>query len=320
VNGAGAAEIVRQIATELGAAAARQESGGPASNQAARDILTALDQGRSIPGARANFPILDEAYVYLVDVRLTAYRDQRVWAIVIERLGFNPRGVGHGGIRLDLFYYGPGPTLEPDRMGFRRTSIHVTEDGPEGPTFDDSGTLVRPDARSIRIRGQVVPIRTDAAFYAERGVDVEVMSEAHAADLLRSYERLLRRYEEDPPKRPVEPDARERRAAALRGQVEKYRGQTRVMGHHLLRALLPEHRGALLATDAERRAGLRDGLAQFLQLNEWEHPDLNNRQLPSETETFPMLAEALAAGDPSLYRPTVPPNTHWRHWPEGGSL
>jgi hypothetical protein len=58
----------------------------------------------------------------------------------------------------------------------------------------------------------------------------------------------------------------------------------------------------------------------FLQLDGWTHPDIMNRELPSETEAFQLLANAMAAGDPTLYRPTVRPNTNWHHWPEGGSL
>src|SRR5438552_16543829 len=115
----------------------------------AQNILAALDEGRPVPGARPNFPTLDEAYVYLIDTRLSAYRDDRDWAIVIEKLGFMPRAVGHGGIRVFMYYYGTGVTIQPDRSGFRELSIRVTSDGPDGPTFEDIQD-VRPDVRSIR--------------------------------------------------------------------------------------------------------------------------------------------------------------------------
>jgi hypothetical protein len=285
----------------------------------ARQILDALDYAPSKPGARPRFPQFDEAYIYPVDARLTAYRDDHDWAIVIERLGFNPRGVGHGGIRVDLYWYGTGATGDHDRYGFRQESINVTSDGPDGPTFENLQD-VRADVRSIRIRGVVVPVDTRPEFYAPRGVDLEVMSESHAADLLRSYDRRQRAFEKHPSPRPRRPDARERYAEELRRQVENYRGQTHFEGHHLLRGLLPEHRQALLATDAERRARLREGLPQFLQLDQWYHPDIFSHEFPSETETFVQLADALATGDAARYHPTVPPNTHWRNWPDGGNL
>jgi hypothetical protein len=283
------------------------------------DILAALDEARPLRRARPCFPQLDEAYVSPVDVRLTAYRDERAWAIVIERLGFNPRGVGHNGITVDLYFYGTGTILPKDRYGYRRTSIHVTDDGPDGPTFDGIQD-VRPDVRSIRIRGKVIPVRTDAAFYAEHGVDLEIMSKSHLAELIRSLDRRVRSYAKHPPARPLRPDYRDEWVAVFEKQADEYRGRTHFMGHHLLRGLLSEHRESLLASDEERRSGLSPGLPQFLQLNEWQHPDILNRELPSETESFVLLAESMAAGDTALYRPTIPPNTHWANWPEGGSL
>src|SRR2546421_2219927 len=285
----------------------------------AKDILAALDEGRPVPGARPAFPILDEAYVYPADVRLSAYRDDRDWAIVIERLGFMPRAVGHGGIRVWLYFYGSGVTVEKDRWGHRQTTVEVTSDGPDGPTFKNIQD-VRRNVRSIRIRDKVVPVSTDPAFYAARQIDLEFMSEREIADVLRSFQRQLKAYEKHPPKEPVRPDELKEREAWLRKLHDEHKGEIRFMGQHLLRGLLPEHRQELLATEAERGKGLRDGLPLFMQLDEWQHPDIMNRELPSEMQSFQMLADAMASGEKSRYRPTVPPNTHWRNWPEGGSL
>ncbi|WP_367209946.1 hypothetical protein [Sphingobacterium sp. R2] len=58
----------------------------------------------------------------------------------------------------------------------------------------------------------------------------------------------------------------------------------------------------------------------FLELNEWLHPDLVDNQLPSETETFIQIAEALSTGNKVLYKPTVEPNMRRKYWPEGGTL
>jgi hypothetical protein len=91
-------------------------------------------------------------------------------------------------------------------------------------------------------------------------------------------------------------------------------------GQDLLRVLLPEHRDALLATEQELRRHLKPGLPFFLKLDAWHHPDLADDQLPSQSGTFPALAEALAFGDPNRFRLTRRPNTHWKHWPRGGGL
>ncbi len=80
-------------------------------------------------------------------------------------------------------------------------------------------------------------------------------------------------------------------------------------------------REQLLSTPEELRVNVPPSLKQVLQLNEWHHPDVvDDSCRPSGSETFQQLAEVLSTGDVSLYRPTLPPNTHWRNWPEGGTL
>ena len=88
----------------------------------------------------------------------------------------------------------------------------------------------------------------------------------------------------------------------------------------LCRFLAQAHRDDVLATDDEQRRNVPTTLQRVLELDAWRHPDLVNGEMPSEMATFQMLAEVLARGDTSLYRPTEPPNTDWRNWPEGGSL
>jgi hypothetical protein len=49
--------------------------------------------------------MLDNGYVHLVDSRLSAYRDNERWAIVIEVIGFNYRGGGSNGIDNCLYIF-----------------------------------------------------------------------------------------------------------------------------------------------------------------------------------------------------------------------
>jgi len=86
------------------------------------------------------------------------------------------------------------------------------------------------------------------------------------------------------------------------------------------RALVVNCRDSLLATAPEIAARIPNDLPTFLVLEEWCHPDLAGGQLPSQSEAFQLLAKAMVVGDPATYRPTEPPNTHWSHWPDAGSL
>jgi hypothetical protein len=91
-----------------------------------------------------------------------------------------------------------------------------------------------------------------------------------------------------------------------------------IRGYELLRAVLPEYRGDLLATDEEICEAFRQELPKLLQLDEWYHPDIIGEEKPSENETFQLVAAVLAAGDAGLYQPARQPNNHWRNWPFGG--
>ncbi|HEX5597356.1 MAG TPA: hypothetical protein VFX61_15265 [Micromonosporaceae bacterium] len=88
----------------------------------------------------------------------------------------------------------------------------------------------------------------------------------------------------------------------------------------VLRRILLTHRDLLLATEDELRGRIPFDIPEVLRLEEWHQPVFDDDVLPSETETYKLLAEVLAAGDPGRYRPTLPPTTHWSHWPDSGTL
>lgn len=93
-----------------------------------------------------------------------------------------------------------------------------------------------------------------------------------------------------------------------------------IMVWEYLRGLLPEYRYELLATETELRERIPLDIPEFLKLDEWFHPDISNNEIPSQNETFQMLAIALETGDLNRFHPTRPPNTHWSNWLEGGTL
>ncbi|WP_127507685.1 DUF7003 family protein [Actinoplanes solisilvae] len=85
----------------------------------------------------------------------------------------------------------------------------------------------------------------------------------------------------------------------------------------VLRQLVPDHRELLLADEQELRRRVPADLPEIMRLDDWHHPD---GDLPSESTTFRQLADVLATGRTKLYAPEMPPNTHWSHWPESGTL
>jgi hypothetical protein len=95
----------------------------------------------------------------------------------------------------------------------------------------------------------------------------------------------------------------------------------RVQVFELCRYLAAVERTAVLATGDERRVSVPPDLESILLLDEWNHPNVaDDAERPSSSPTFQELARVLETGDTAAYRPALPANTHWSHWPEGGTL
>lgn len=58
---------------------------------------------------------------------------------------------------------------------------------------------------------------------------------------------------------------------------------------------------------------------EILRLEEWHQHDVHDTK-PSESQVYLQVSDVLATGDPSHYRPTLLPNTHWSNWTESGGL
>ncbi|BBC22645.1 DUF7003 family protein [Pseudanabaena sp. ABRG5-3] len=77
-------------------------------------------------------------------------------------------------------------------------------------------------------------------------------------------------------------------------------------------ALLENYREDLLASRDEYGKFIPEGLTEVLRLDEWQHPNWDC--LPSQTESFPLIAEVLFTGNPNLYKKPQTPNTDWALW------
>lgn len=98
-------------------------------------------------------------------------------------------------------------------------------------------------------------------------------------------------------------------------------GEPDIRVFELARYLAQVRRRDILATEDELRVNVGPELTQVLQIDEWNHPDVADEACrPSGSETFQQLAEVMVTGDARRYRPTLPPNTHWRNWPAGGTM
>jgi len=241
------------------------------------EILSVLDRCAD----RFTFPMLDNGYVYLAATRLSLFRSDVDWALVIEVFGFSPRA-GMPDTNICTFGSRIHDRHTRDRYVTREAYDNYLKNNPNNESrciFPiDEGAWRNPEdseslagnATEISLRGQSVPLPArDEYFKCEIVLD--------------------------------DSDA--------------------VLVFEACRFLAAEHRDAILATEVERRVNVPPELNLILVLDEWAHPDIAVDSIrPSSSETFQQLASVLANGEVSLYKPTSPANTHWSNWPDGGTL
>jgi hypothetical protein len=230
--------------------------------------------------AAYTFPMLDNGYVYLAATRLSLYRSVTNWAMVIEIFGFSPRSM-----LPDTSIQTFAATLHERN----RPERYVNREGYKNYLANNPHNEWR----------TVWPIE-EGAWQNEESH--EYLNEGPTVFSLRG--RAMKT-----------PDAASYKACGI-----TLAEPPRVRVAEFCRWLAATEREAVLATSDERRVSVEPSMAQLLQLEEWHHPGLVNDEITSRSPTFQQLARVLSTGDVSLYRPAEAPNTHWRNWPDGGSL
>jgi len=129
--------------------------------------------------------MLDNGYVYLIDSRLSAYRDEKRWALVIEVVGFNYRAGGHDGIDNCLHIFGNCLNFEP---GINNANfVFPTANSEEGETFDEEyQQSLNPNVGSMLLRGQKIELPKGIDYYLSREIELEAPPEIMIWELLRA--------------------------------------------------------------------------------------------------------------------------------------
>lgn len=227
-----------------------------------------------------DFPMLDNGYVYPAAARLSLFRSPADWAVVIETFGHNMRA-GLPNLNIATFASRLHARNRPEDYVSREAYDHYLFRNPN----NESRFFYPVGEGDWQDPESLMLVAAAADRVPVRGRAVPLPRPqdyaAHGVDL------------EEPP---------------------------RVQVFELCRYLAAVARDDVLATTKERRVSVLPGMEQVLVLDDWRHPDLVNDERPGGSETFRQLARVLATGDVAAYRPTEPPNTHWRNWPEGGRL
>jgi len=230
-------------------------------NYSHQEILEQLDDG----AMEDTFPILDHPYIRPFNSKLTAYRDNQRWVIIIEVVGMRVQSGKHDSIHNYVHVLGNCLPNDPDVYVIE----HFTEDSEEGPTFTIEEEL-SPNVSTMLLRGKKIPINHNLDYYDAIGIKLS-----------------------NPPK---------------------------IKLWECMRGLVPEYGDLFFAPEVEIRELIPNDLPLFVTVKEWNHPDIYSEEIPSENETFILLAKSLEQGDKQLFQPTKKPNNHWSNWPEGGTL
>lgn len=286
------------------------------------EILNNLDDTPK-QGDYISFVELGHAYSYLIDSRLNIFHsaDGR-WAIAVERLGYNPRA---GAILLDIYYYG-NCLCNLDEYNHQNSNYYsVLPIDQEKFAATTDGEILQPYADYWIVRGEKVALSHNKQDYLNAGIELkeyepnEISIEEVGRLLIKTHRNLFRATDEE-------------LYRSLPLDLEKilildewhHRDYTEMIIHQFtdthLRAtyeLNKELSGINEYVDYET-------FVEMIRHSGHETSKYNQQQYetsrPGSYETWQQIAQVIVAGDPSLYKPTLHPNTHWKYWPESGSL
>jgi hypothetical protein len=151
----------------------------------AKEILSQLDECNS----NSTFPMLDNGYIYPAGTKMTAYRGDDRWVLIVEVIGFSYRGGGHNGISNCLHIYGNCLNYPP---GIRNENfISPTDDVSTCSTFDDEECFyLNPGCDNFLLCGEIVPIIRDRNIYSSHNIILEDEEKINAFDFLRLLDQL----------------------------------------------------------------------------------------------------------------------------------
>ena len=133
-----------------------------------QEILRQLD----VEAESYVFPMLDNGYYYHGDQKMTIFRDDKRWAILLEVLAFNNHESGLEGITTIANVFGNCLIGWNDNDNF---NYFASDNGVETFLANDIiySPYLNPEAKSILVRGQEIPITFDRHHYKLKGIDFE---------------------------------------------------------------------------------------------------------------------------------------------------
>ena len=145
-----------------------------------KEILRLLDS----EAEGFEFPMLDNGYYYHGDQKLTIFRNEEYWAILIEVIAFNNHLYDIQGITTVASVFGNCKGCFNDNSNF---NFFAADNGIETFIYDDDieDPCLNPEAKTIKIREQVIPIIFNRKHYLSKGIMLEYDSKITIWEFMR---------------------------------------------------------------------------------------------------------------------------------------
>jgi len=130
------------------------------------------------------FPMLDNGYVYPITTKLSSFRDEKRWAMIIEVFGFNPRGGITHSISNCLHIY--GNCLNFTSGTHADNHLFPIRPSTEGSFADaDYGLWLNPAIENVVLRDRDFAIEHHRQFYIDRGIQLKNENKIYIQEFLR---------------------------------------------------------------------------------------------------------------------------------------
>lgn len=118
------------------------------------------------------FPMLDNGYYYHGDQRLTIFRDESRWAILLEVLAYNNHMYGLDGVTTIANVFGNCLTGWNDNDNF---NYFASDNGLETFLYDEANYVpyLNPKVNSFKIRDADIPVIFDKEHYKAKNIALE---------------------------------------------------------------------------------------------------------------------------------------------------
>jgi hypothetical protein len=274
------------------------------------EILSTLDNCDETDSF--NFINLGHPYVYLIDSRINVFRNNLdKWAIASEVLGYNTRGWDYA-VTLEIRYFGNcliNLDVESDKILNYYKVLPIDWDN-----FNETieNEALKPDANFWIVRGTEIPLLHNKQDYIDAGIELKeyepnkITGEGVARLMVQKYRDLFRATNDELHK-------------SIPNDLDKILVIDEWHHKEFHQSKSPFEKPEMLRRFDLTNPSIKEMVDQELEKSrDWNLKQWDNR--PSNYETWQQIAKVIVTGDTSYYKPTLEPNSHWKNWPEGGSM